>query len=188
MSLEACPFLPAVGQPMTYRTLRHARLLGDWTTYYRSGLAYGQFLWLKGRAGRSLLALVRALYASEELEDATIFDMWPLPYRAVAWIAIKHPALDFPGNPLLSFYHQASRMPEHFGELRRWRAWALYSLIEALRPQLKSSRIDTRLTPERSQIKNHLKRLGFVQECCIWESAFDLAGDGPLSESIKRNR
>ena len=175
MSLEACPFLPAVGQPMTYKTLRDARLLGDWTTYYLSGLAYGQFLWLKGRAGRSLLALVRALYASEQVEDSSIFEMWPMPYRAVAWIAIKHPALDFPGNPLLSFYHQASRMPEHFSAVRRWRAWALYSLIEALRPQLKSSRIDTSLAPARSQIKNQLKRIGLEQECCIWESAFELA-------------
>ena len=141
-------------------------------------------MWLKGRAGRSLLALVRALYASEELEDATIFDMWPLPYRAVAWIAIKHPALDFPGNPLLSFYHQASRMPEHFGELRRWRAWALYSLIEALRPQLKSSRIEASLAPERIQIKNQLKRLGLEQECCIWESAFGLAEIPMASDSV----
>lgn len=49
------------------------------------------------------------------------FDIWPLPYRAMAWIAMKQPDLDFPGNPLLSFYHQASRMPEHFSQLRRWR-------------------------------------------------------------------
>jgi hypothetical protein len=175
MTLPVCPFLPVVGQPMTYRMLRDARLLSDWTTYYKSGLAYGQFLWLNGRAGRSLLALVRAMYASEQVEDATIFDMWPLPYRAVAWIAIKHPDLDFPGNPLLSFYHQASRMPQHFSELCRWRAWALYSLIDALRPQLKSARIDTGLTPERSEIKTELKRIGLEQECCIWESAFELA-------------
>lgn len=174
MQQHVCPFLPVVDQPMTYRTLRDARLLGDWTTYYRSGLTYGQFLWLNGRAGRSLLALVRALYASEQVQDPTIFDIWPLPYRAVAWIAIKQPDLDFPGNPLLSFYHQASRMPEHFSELRRWRAWALYSLVNALRPQLKNPRIDTRLTPAYSQIKNQLKGLGLEHECCIWESAFDL--------------
>ena len=175
MPQQACPYLPKVGLPMSYRSLRDARLHRDWASYYQGGLAYGQFLWLNGTAGRSLLALVRALYASDEVEDATIFDIWPLPYRAVAWIAMKHPALDFPGNPLLSFYHQASRMPEHFSQLRRWRAWALYSLINVLRPQLKTPRIDTRLTPERSQIKNQLKRLGLEQECCIWESAFDLA-------------
>ena len=182
MRLQACPFLPVVEQTMTYRTLRDARLLADWTNYYRSGLAYGQFLWLNGRAGRSLLALVRALYASEQVEDATIFEIWPLPYRAVAWIAIKHPDLDFPGNPLLSFYHQASRMPQHFSELRRWRAWALYSLLDELRPQLHCPRIDTNLTPERSQIKTQLKRLGIEQECCIWESACGLA-QTPISPS-----
>jgi hypothetical protein len=175
MPQQACPYLPKVGLPMSCRTLRDARLHQDWASYYQSGLAYGQFLWLNGTAGRSLLAIVRALYTSEQVQDATTFDIWPLPYRAVAWIAIKHPDLDFPGNPLLSFYHQASRMPHHFSELRRWRAWALYSLIDELRPELQSPRIDRHITPGRIQIKNQLKRLGFEQECCVWESAFDFA-------------
>lgn len=175
MSLPVCPYLPEVVHPMTYRTLQDARLQEDWAVYFQGALQYGQFLWLNGTAGRSLLALARALYSSERVQDATSFQAWPLPYQAVAWIVMKHPNKDFPGNPLLSFYHQASRMPEHFSKLRRWRAWALYSLIDALRPELKNPRIDTRLTPERSQIKTQLKRLGLAQECCIWESAFGLA-------------
>jgi hypothetical protein len=97
----------------------------------------------------------------------------PLPYRAMAWILQNHHSDDFPGNPRLSYQHQALRMRGARKELRQARAWAVWALVCAIRPRLPG---DATL-PEYSirEIAVELETQGIPGERALWEQAFSEA-------------
>lgn len=132
--LPVCPHLPDPGGLLDYRVLSRHGARRD-AGFYESALFYAHHLWLAGHAGRSLLALTRALYADLP-ENDPILSAWPLPYEAVAWILTHHDSDDFPGNPRLSFQHQACRLRGQRVEIRKARAWAMWALACAARPAL----------------------------------------------------
>ena len=107
----------------------------DTAVFYFEALKYGHYLWLNSHAGRSLLALTRALYANVP-EKAPVLAQWPLPYAALKWIVANHPTDSFPGNPRISFQHQATRLRGERQALRRARAWAVWALIQKAKPTL----------------------------------------------------
>ena len=111
---------------MSHRCLTESRKANE-ADFYFAALKYGHYLWLKGHAGRSILAVTRALYANLS-GGAPMLDQWPLPYTALRWIVAKHPSDDFPGNPRISFQHQATRLRGERQALRRIRAWAVWAL------------------------------------------------------------
>jgi hypothetical protein len=134
--ISPCPYLPALSETeaLDHSLLRrHGVARGE--DFYFDALRYGHFLWRQGHAGRALLALTRALYA-EVNSDAAILHTWPLPYAALFWILKNHSSDDFPGNPRLSYQHQACRLRGDRAELRAARAWAVWALACAARPQL----------------------------------------------------
>ncbi len=155
---------------MSYRSLRELRG-GNIETFYRTALTYGHYLWLKGCSGRAILAITRALYADLP-DEAAVLREWPLPYRALHWIVVNHPTQDFPGNPRISFQHQATRLRGERAAIRRARAWGVWKLICAAKPELPA---DT--TPGIKQITLHeierrLANHGHSNEVQIWQSAF----------------
>lgn len=119
---------------MDYRHLRQHGPRRD-AGFYESALRYGHHLWLAGHAGRALLALTRGLYADLRGDEPVLAD-WPLPYAAMRWILDHHHSDDFPGNPRLSYQHQACRMNPPRKNLRAARAWAVWALTCHARPHL----------------------------------------------------
>ena len=119
---------------MSHRFLTELRD-GDREQFYLTALQYGHDLWLQGHAGRAILALTRALYADLDAA-ANILQRWPLPNAALKWIVAQHHGDDFPGNPRISFQHQATRLRGARQDLRRARAWAVWALIQDARPSL----------------------------------------------------
>jgi len=132
--LMSCPYLPDPGGPLDYRVLRQHGPRRD-ARFYESALGYAHHLWRTGHAGRSLLALTRALYADLPGNDP-VLSAWPLPYAAARWILTHHDSDDFPGNPRLSFQHQACRLRGERREIRMARAWAMWALACDARPSL----------------------------------------------------
>ena len=97
-----CPYLPIADVQMSYRFLTESKKANE-ADFYFSALKYGHYLWLSGHAGRSVLALTRALYANVH-EAAPVLEKWPLPYAALKWIIANHPFDSFPGNPRISSF------------------------------------------------------------------------------------
>lgn len=93
---------------MSYRNIREMRG-GNIEAFYLTALSYGHYLRLKGYSGRAILAITRALHANLPAE-AEVLREWPLPYRALHWIVANYPSQDYPGNPHISFQHQATRL------------------------------------------------------------------------------
>jgi len=163
--LSRCPHLPVATEDMDYRILGN---LGDRRdeVFYEAALRYGQHLWRCGHAGRALLALTRALYAEMDGSEK-ILRTHPLPYRAMAWILQNHSSDDFPGNPRLSYQHQALRMRGARKELRQARAWAVWALVCAIRPHLPG---DTTLEEiPIIEIAVQLEKQGIPGERALWE-------------------
>lgn len=129
-----CPHLPVPQGPLDHRELSRHGESRD-AGFYQSALVYGHHLWLQGHAGRALLALTRALYA-DVAEDDPVLAGHPLPYAAMHWMLATHRSDDFPGNPRLSFQHQACRLRGARREIRSARAWAVWALACAARPAL----------------------------------------------------
>ncbi|MBH78459.1 MAG: hypothetical protein CML15_02605 [Puniceicoccaceae bacterium] len=173
MSIPFCPYLPPPEPEMSYRSLRELRG-GNIETFYRTALAYGHYLWLKGCSGRAILAITRALYADLP-EQAAVLREWPLPYRALHWIVVNHPNQDFPGNPRISFQHQATRLRGDRATLRRARAWAVWKLICSAKPELvaDNSQGIKELTLE--EIEQGIAKHGHLNEVQIWQLAFRLS-------------
>lgn len=129
---------------MSYRDLRaHPK---DSAAFYANALKYGQYLWLHGHAGRSILAITRALYAPLPSNDP-VYSQHPLPYAALGWIVAKNESDDFPGNPRISFQHQATRLRGDREPIRRARAWGVWTIICKVRPQLESDLKDPIVPP-----------------------------------------
>ena len=137
--------------------------------FYFKALQYGQYLWLKGHAGRAILAVTRGLYA--DLPEARpILKECPLPYAALQWIVAQHHSDDFPGNPRVSFQHQATRLRGPRQELRRARAWAVWALIRQARPSLPGDLKDPADPPTHEQIEAMLQAQGHPNEARLWRT------------------
>lgn len=154
---------------MSYRDLSDLRG-GDVVTFYQTALCYGQQLWLSGGAGRAILAVTRALYADVP-PDAPALQEWPLPYQALRWIVAQHPSDDFPGNPRISFQHQATRLRGERMELRRARAWAVWALVCKAKPSLPGDLEQGIREPDLCEIADGLIHHGHVGESQLWQSA-----------------
>jgi hypothetical protein len=152
---------------MDYRELRQHGMRRD-AGFYQSALAYGHHLWLEGHAGRALLALTRALNA-DLAETEAVLSCWPLPYAAMRWILSHHDSDDFPGNPRLSFQHQACRLRGERREIRAARAWAVWAVACAARPSLCGD--PSCPEPTHAAIAEQLERYGHRGETAEWQRA-----------------
>lgn len=170
-STEKCPYLPVPDVRMNYRCLTESRKTNE-SNFYVSALKYGHYLWLKGHAGRSILALTRALYANVPEADP-VLDRWPLPYAALKWIVASHPSEGFPGNPRISFQHQATRLRGERQALRRARAWAVWALIRKAKPTLCGDEVQAIEEPTIDRIAEQLKNEGHTNEAAIWNTVLD---------------
>ncbi|MFP4203835.1 MAG: hypothetical protein ACLFS4_05835 [Opitutales bacterium] len=176
MTTEArppCPHLPAPAPKMSYRDLngitdRHSG------AFYVTALRYGHYLWQRQQAGRALLALTRALYTHLPEADP-VFRTWPLPYGAFQWILYHHPHAGFPGNPRVSFQHQATRMEGTHRELRRARAWAVWAIIRSTRPELAGDPCQLITEPDNEAIEAMLQQRGHSHEAALWKAVLDLS-------------
>lgn len=165
---EPCPYLPLAAPEMSHRSL--GKCQADSTEFYFSALQYGQFLWCKGIAGRAILALTRALYADIDQSNPILVE-WPLPYAALKWIVAHHLSDDFPGNPRVSFQHQATRLQGDREALRRARAWATWALIRQARPSLPADPKDPVEEPSLQEIFDRLTKHGHTGEAELWKCA-----------------
>jgi hypothetical protein len=148
--------------------------------FYFKALQYGHYLWLAGHAGRSILAITRALYADLPF-DAPVFRRWPLPYAALKWICENHTSDEFPGNPRISFQHQATRLRGPRQDLLRARAWAVWALICQTRPSLPADHTDSVEEPTVDEICQRLSQHGHPQERVYWKS---MLPNGPQHSPI----
>jgi len=169
MPIPHCPYLPESESGMTYRSLTDLRG-GDPELFYHTALRYGHCLWLGGHAGRAILAITRALYADVP-EGAAVLQEWPLPYQALHWIVAQHPSEAFPGNPRISFQHQATRLRGEREELRRARAWAVWALIRTAKPELPRDVAQAVKEPTFQQIEQSLVEHGHANEAALWRGA-----------------
>lgn len=163
-----CPHLPALveGETLDHHVLgRHGEARD--AAFYFDALRYGHALWHRGQAGRALLALTRALYADVAAEDP-ILQSWPLPYAAMAWMIRHHDSDDFPGNPRLSYQHQATRLRGERRALRSARAWAVWAIVRAIRPQLPGD--PTCLELPHKDIQFLLEQNGHPGESELWRT------------------
>lgn len=142
----------------------------DTPEFYFKALQYGHYLWQTGYAGRAILAVTRALYAEIKEEDLILAN-WPLPYAALRWIVATHDSDDFPGNPRISFQHQASRLRGPRQELRRARAWAIWAIIRKARPSLPGDPADPVVEPTEQEIQARLDEFGHPNETELWARA-----------------
>lgn len=168
---EQCPYLPVPDARMSYRCLTESGKTSE-DAFYVSALRYGHYLWLEGHAGRSILALTRALYANID-EKAPILDQWPLPYAALKWMITNHPSDSFPGNPRISFQHQATRLRGERQTLRRARAWAVWALVRRAKPNLRGDDSQVIEEPPIDWIAEQLKKEGHTNEAALWRAALD---------------
>lgn len=164
---QPCPFLPTIhaDEVLDHTLLRRHGTARD-AAFFIDALRYGHFLWLQGHAGRALLALTRALYADVDAAD-DILRTWPLPYAALFWILQHHGSDDFPGNPRLSYQHQACRLRGTREELRATRAWAVWALACAARPQLAGDPTCPELST--AEITARLDHWGHPGESQLWQ-------------------
>lgn len=165
MAVQRCPHLPDPIHIGHYALGRHGAHRG--AAFYFDALRYGQALWLDGHSGRAILALTRALYAEVEPSDPVLIE-WPLPYAAMHWIFTQHPTDDFPGNPRISFQHQATRLRGARRELRTARAWAVWALACSAKPSLTGDQDQTVPEPGIVDIARLLRTYGHDGEAALW--------------------
>ncbi len=166
---QPCPYLPMPSGNLDYKTLsRHGHERG--AAFYLSALEYGQYLWLRGFAARSLLAVDRALLADLPDKDP-VLKAWPLPYRAIAWIIHHCPEGTFIGNPRVHYQHLADRVSAPRREQRSSRAWAAWYLTRRVRPELPADPKHDISEPSNETIQKNLQRFGLADEAEVWIEA-----------------
>lgn len=172
--LPPCPHLPPLRADLDWRSLHLHRGEARGAEFYFSCLEYGQTLWTRRLAARSLLCLDRALGA--DLTGAEpILAAWPLPYAAMAWCLAHTPPGVFVGNPRVHFQHYAGRMNEPRREQRRWRAWACWALARAISPDLPGDPRHVIREPSHEEIAEELARHGHPGEAALWQSVLQAA-------------
>jgi len=171
--LPACPHLPVPEIEMNWKSFsahRHDR----GAEFYLTALQYGQHLWRRRFAARSILCLDRALGADLR-GDEEVLQRWPLPYQAMAWILKNTPPGLFIGNPRVHFQHYADRMNEPRRDVRRWRAWACWALSRVVLPELPADPRHRVEEPIHDRIVAMLKQHGHPGEAELWLHALEYA-------------
>lgn len=172
--LPLCPHLPTPRDSMDWRSLSAHRAERG-SNLYLAALEYGNFLWQRGFAARSILCLDRA-FGAELLGDERFLKEWPLPYNAMAWVLASTPAGVFIGNPRVHFQHYADRMNEPRREQRRWRAWACWEISRVVLPQLRADPKHKVIEPSREEISAKLTEHGLRRETDLWCNSLQYAG------------
>jgi hypothetical protein len=172
--LPPCPHLPEPREAMDWR---HFSAHGDdrGPEFYLTALEYGNYLWGRGFAARTLLCLDRA-FTADLRGDEPILAKFPLPYAAMAWVMANTPKGVFIGNPRVHFQHYADRMNEPRREQRRWRAWACWAIARKIFPHLPADPKHKVEEPPPAQIRDRLVRYGHAGEAELWESVWRTAG------------
>lgn len=162
----SCPYLPPAEAQMSHRCLTELKTAPR-DVFYFTALKYGNYLWQNGHSGRALLAITRALYTDLDASHP-ILDDWPLPYAAIHWITQAHSSQDFPGNPRISFQHQATRIRGERAPLRQARAWAAWKLICLAQPDLPGDPSQSIIEPTTARIAIALQVNGQENESEQW--------------------
>lgn len=161
---------------MDWRALHEHREEERGAEFYLACLEYGQSLWCRGFAARSLLCLDRA-FGAELAGGEGALKSWPLPYAAMAWLIRHTPDGVFLGNPRVHFQHYADRMKVPRCEQRRWRAWACWALTRRVRPDLPGDPRHRIEEPTLELIDAQLRTHGVPGEAGLWAEV--LAAQGP---------
>jgi hypothetical protein len=164
-----CPHLPLPRAGLDWRALHEFRAGARGAEFYFACLEYGQSLWQRGFAARSLLCLDRA-FGAELAGDEPILRAWPLPYAAMAWLIGHTPSDVFLGNPRVHFQHYADRVHEPRREQRRWRAWACWAMTCVVRPDLGGDPKHRVKEPAESEIAAALRLHGHAGEAEVWSA------------------
>jgi hypothetical protein len=178
--LPPCPYLPTPRPGLDWRALHSFRDRDRGAEFYLACLEYGQTLWLRGFAARTLLCLDRA-FGAELRGDEPVLQSHPLPYAAMAWLIANTPRGTFLGNPRVHFQHYADRMNDPRREQRRWRAWACWALTRSIRPELPSDPKHRVVEPTVTEIGHQLATHGLPGESTLW--AQELARVGQASSA-----
>ncbi len=167
---EACPFLPAVKEPLRAAGMKRFGK-GRGVPFYQGALECAQSLWMQGLPAQSLLQLNRA-FSADLNGSEPVLDAFELPYRAMRWVMAECPDDQFIGNPRRHFQHLATRMVGSRRELRSWRAWAcwwhavdVFPDFPADEKQLCEEGIRE---PSRNQILDNLEKWGHAGESHLW--------------------
>lgn len=139
--------------------------------FYLATLCYAQSLWLEGKPAQAILQLNKS-WMADLRGDEEVLRNYPSPYQALLWIIDmgKSPNAGFMGNPVRHFQHLASRMSGPRSEVRKWRAWACFHLVERELQGLGFFRDGEQL------IKEGLWVPGWSRVCC------EIEADGWLGE------
>lgn len=167
MLRSACPNLPAPADRMSYLNLRRIDRTQAPEAFYLEALRYGNYLWQHQHAGRAILAITRALYTKLP-DSAPVLEQWPRPYAAIQWIVQNHSSDDFPGNPRVSFQHQATRIQGPSADTQKARAWAVWAIICKARPTLKPDNIEPIQEPSIDEIYKRLASTTTPAEADLW--------------------
>lgn len=168
-SFPPCPHLPPPRPGLDWRALHAHRGAERGGAFYLACLEYGQVLWTRGFAARSLLCLDRAFGAELHGGEPELAAQ-PLPYAAMAWLIRETPRDTFLGNPRVHFQHYADRMNEPRRDQRRWRAWACWALARRVRPDLPADPRHQVVEPSDGDIAAALDRHGLPGETALWRT------------------
>lgn len=167
----ACPLLPHPLAPMSWRDLEAAR---DEADLYLRCLRYAQQLWQDNLPARALLAVDRALYCDVPAGHAVLAEH-PLPYATIRWMVAADCGETFTGNARVHYQHLADRVRGPREAIKRWRAWAGWSLARAARPELPGDPRHKVQEPENAEIELGLRSHGLPGECELWLRALKSA-------------
>ena len=167
--LSPCPYLPLCREGLDWTALNRFEKSDRGEAFYFSCLEYGQSLWVRGFAARSILCIDRAMGADLSGGE-TILKTWPMPYAALPWMLKAVPEGTFIGNPRVHFQHYADRMNEPRKDQRRWRAWACWALVRAAMPELPADPRHVVEEPTETLIFERLGAFGLPGEATQWRS------------------
>lgn len=172
--LEACPFLPPVGVPITATVMKVFEKNDRGGEFYEQALRCAQSLWLQGFPAQSLLLINRA-FGADLQGGEPILDVHPLPYRAAAWVMSHRETGQFIGNPRRHYQHLATRMVEPRRARRTWRAWGCWWLACRIFPDYPADEKqlvgEGVVEPTRAEIVAGLTLHGIPGEVGMWEAA-----------------
>ena len=162
-----CPHLPLPDRTLDWSHL-HECGSDRGSVFYHRCLVYAQYLWVNSTPARSLLAVDRALLAPINGDEPEVRN-WPLPYAAVAWI-LRHADPDlFLGNPRAHYQHLADRVRGPGHEIKRWRSWACWHLVRAVRPDFEGDPHHQVIIPAASAVTAGLNTFGIPGETAFWK-------------------
>ncbi|GHC02494.1 hypothetical protein [Cerasicoccus arenae] len=136
--------------------------------FYRTALAYGQYLWEQGLSARALLAVDRALYANLHGDEA-VLEEWPWPYETIGWLVANNPADQFIGNPRVHYQHLADRVRGERADQKKWRAWAAWAVVRQVAPELPPDTKHAVVEPTLAEIAIGLRTHGAPGELDAWQ-------------------